>query len=451
MSPPRRRSPVILFLTALFMVSTTLVPAQTAKTSPVTIAGSQFMRDGKPYQIISGSIHYPRVPREYWRDRLRKARAMGLNTVETYVFWNLHEPKPGVFNFSGNNDVAAFVRMAQEEGLNVIVRPGPYVCGEWETGGLPAWLFADNSIKVRTQDPRFLAASDRYLARVRPELAPLQATRGGPIIAVQVENEYGTFGNDQQYMERFASRWSVRIGRLYSLYLRRPKTPGQRFAAGSSAVTGFGAGRAVRSYVAVSRIHVYGVYDAICFNQPWMTGEYWAGWYDAWGGEHAHTDADLQAEEVDWMLARVFTDCTCFMVEPLGFMNGANVTGNTFPWSRATITMPRWTRRANRREVLSIPGCHSAADGHHATSLACAVANSGVCGFPAHGVGSAVEQPAGRGEHGTPRSMETFGQIGYILYRTKLTGPAAGELVIDDVRDYAAIYLTRSCKTWTGD
>jgi beta-galactosidase len=108
--------------------------AQTSKTSRVTIAGDQFMRDGKPYQIISGAIHYPRVPREYWADRLRKAHAMGLNTVDTYAFWNLHEPQEGVFDFSGNNDIAAFVRMAQDEGLNVIVRPGPYICISAQNG-----------------------------------------------------------------------------------------------------------------------------------------------------------------------------------------------------------------------------------------------------------------------------------------------------------------------------
>jgi beta-galactosidase len=190
----------------MLVVALSIAPAlqsagQTSKTSRVTIAGDRFMRDGKPYQIISGAIHYPRVPREYWRDRLRKAHAMGLNTVETYAFWNVHEPREGVFDFSGNNDIAAFVRMAQDEGLNVILRPGPYVCAEWEAGGLPAWLFADASIKVRTRDARFLAATDRYLARLGRELAPLQATRGGPIIAVQVENEYGTYGNDRLYME----------------------------------------------------------------------------------------------------------------------------------------------------------------------------------------------------------------------------------------------------------
>src|SRR3984885_7403131 len=130
----------VLLLAALWLGPVLRGRAQTAKASPIPISGSHFVRDGKPYQIISGAIHYPRVPRAYWRDRLRKARAMGLNTVETYVFWNLHEPSPGQFDFSGQNDIAEFIREAQQEGLYVILRPGPYACAEWDFGGLPAWL-----------------------------------------------------------------------------------------------------------------------------------------------------------------------------------------------------------------------------------------------------------------------------------------------------------------------
>jgi beta-galactosidase len=135
----RRNFDGLSLLTVLLLAALCLLPVLRgrAQTSPITISGTHFVRDGKPYQIISGAIHYPRVPREYWRDRLRKARAMGLNTVETYAFWNLHEPQPGVFDFSGDRDVATFVRMAQEEGLNVILRPGPYVCAESRPGSLP--------------------------------------------------------------------------------------------------------------------------------------------------------------------------------------------------------------------------------------------------------------------------------------------------------------------------
>lgn len=163
-------------------------------------AGEHFLLDGKPFQIISGDIHCVRVPREYWRDRLRKFRSLGLNTICTYLFWNLHEPVPGTFDFEGNNDVAAFLRMAHEEGLWVLLRPGPYVCSEWEFGGLPSWLLAKPDMKVRTTDPRFLDATRKYMLEVGRQLAPLQITRGGPIIMVQVENEYGEFGKDLVYL-----------------------------------------------------------------------------------------------------------------------------------------------------------------------------------------------------------------------------------------------------------
>src|SRR5438128_110588 len=162
--------------------------------------GEKFLLDGQPFLILSGEMHYPRVPRAYWRDRMKKMKAMGLNTLCTYIFWNLHEPQPGKFDFSDNLDVAAFIRTAQEEGLWVIVRPGPYICTEWEFGGFPAWLLATPESKVRSADPRFLKAAESYMKRVGQELAPLQITRGGPIIMAQVENEYGSFGNDKVYL-----------------------------------------------------------------------------------------------------------------------------------------------------------------------------------------------------------------------------------------------------------
>ena len=337
-SEPRNRT--CMPLLALLGIALGIAPAlrsaaQTSKTSRVTIAGDQFMRDGKPYQIISGAIHYPRVPREYWPDRLRKAHAMGLNTVETYAFWNVHEPREGVFDFSGNNDIAEFVRMAQDEGLNVIVRPGPYVCAEWEAGGLPAWLFADASMKVRTRDARFLAAADRYLARLGRELAPLQATRGGPIIAVQVENEYGTYGNDRQYMEQIRQS-VVRAGFGDSILFTSdgPKDMVHDALPGILPVINFGPDKAETSYARrfLAMIYLASTMRSFRFEQPSMTGEYWAGWYDAWGGRHARTDADLQAKELEWMLGRGYS-VNLYMFHggtSFGFMNGANYSGEDY-------------------------------------------------------------------------------------------------------------------------
>src|SRR6185437_13497707 len=155
---------------------------------------------GKPVQLISGEMHYARVLREHWRHRFRMARAMGLNASTTYVFWNLHEARPGEYDFAGDRDLNAYLQTAHEEGLHVILRPGPYVCGEWEFGGIPAWLLADSRTQCRTNDPRFMEPARRWLQRLGKEIARLQSPLGGPIVAVQVENEYGSFGDDHSYV-----------------------------------------------------------------------------------------------------------------------------------------------------------------------------------------------------------------------------------------------------------
>ena len=154
--------------TPIVILATFLAPAATHSAEAprtFTVAGGQFQLDGHPYQILSGEMHYPRVPRAYWRDRFRKARAMGLNTITTYVFWNLHEPRPGVYDFSGQNDVAEYIREAQQEGLNVILRPGPYVCAEWELGGYPSWLLKDRALVLRSSNPKYIAAMNEWFAR----------------------------------------------------------------------------------------------------------------------------------------------------------------------------------------------------------------------------------------------------------------------------------------------
>jgi beta-galactosidase len=158
------------------------------------VKGRDYIVDGKPLQILSGEIHYPRVPRAYWKDRLQKAKAMGLNTICTYLFWNVHEPQPGKWDFSGNADFVAFIKACQEEGLHVLVRPGPYVCTEWEFGGYPGWVVADPKTEVRSTDSKFLKPAMAYLEKVSAMLKPLQIENGGPVLMIQVENEYGSYG-----------------------------------------------------------------------------------------------------------------------------------------------------------------------------------------------------------------------------------------------------------------
>ncbi len=169
--------------------------------STFTIEGKQFVYNGKPIRILSGAIHYFRVVPEYWRDRLIKLKACGLNTVEIYIPWNLHEPVEGDFNFERMADIVGFIQLADEQGLFVIVRPSPYICAEWEFGGLPAWLLKEDHMRLRCSHPSYLAKIDAYYDVLIPKFLPFLCTNGGPIIAMQIENEYGSYGNDNSYME----------------------------------------------------------------------------------------------------------------------------------------------------------------------------------------------------------------------------------------------------------
>src|SRR5690606_19400807 len=168
------------------------------------IGPEHFQLDGEPMQVVSGALHYFRVHPDQWADRIRKARLMGLNTIETYVPWNFHAPEPGVFDLDGQRDLGRFLDLVAAEGLHAIVRPGPYICAEWDGGGLPAWLFADPStgsgqrraVGVRRHEPLFLAAIGKYYADLLPVVGERQVTRGGAVLMVQVENEYGAYGDD---------------------------------------------------------------------------------------------------------------------------------------------------------------------------------------------------------------------------------------------------------------
>ncbi|HEY4145498.1 beta-galactosidase family protein [Pinirhizobacter sp.] len=285
------------------------------------IAGGQFLLDGKPYLIRSGEMHYPRIPRDEWHDRLRKARAMGLNAITTYAFWNVNEPKPGKFDFTGNGDIAAFIRTAAEEGLNVIVRPGPYVCAEWDFGGMPGWLLATPGLRVRSLDPRFMAASQAWFNRLHQELAPLLSSHGGPILMMQVENEYGSYGDDHDYLEAIHKQM-VQAG--FDLPLFTSNGPGPDMLEsgslpGMQSVVNFD-GDVADAQAAFKESEPY------LAGMPKMAGEYWDGWFDHWGEPHHTRSPEMAARVVDWFLSQGIS-FNLYMVDGgsnFGWMAGAN-------------------------------------------------------------------------------------------------------------------------------
>ncbi|MGJ8652424.1 MAG: beta-galactosidase [Opitutaceae bacterium] len=282
-----------------------------------------FTFDGEPAVIISGSVHYPRVPKAYWRDRIRKAKAMGFNCIGTYIFWNIHEKKPGEFDFTGNLDIAEFARVCQEEGMWLIVRPGPYVCSEWDLGGMPAWLLKDPTMEVRTGDPKFLAATARYMKAVGEQLKDLQVTHGGPIIQVQVENEYGQFGRpgNQADMDYNRAIYDQLVDAGFdTMFIRcdwpKKKTVGTAHIDEVYTTMNFGG----------SASDAFKFFDQEYPGMPRMSGEYWVGWFDHWGAKH-HTKAlGPFIKEIDWML----DNAVSFNVYMLhggtnyGFTSGAN-------------------------------------------------------------------------------------------------------------------------------
>lgn len=287
------------------------------------IAADGFRLDDRPFRIVSGALHYFRVHPEQWADRLRKARLLGLNTVETYVPWNLHAPRRGEFRLDGGLDLPRFLRLAAAEGLHVLLRPGPYICAEWEGGGLPSWLLAGQDITLRSRDPRFLRAVDEYLAALLPPLLPFLGTCGGPVVAVQLENEYGAHGQDDGYLADLAG---LLREHGVTVPLFTCDQPGDLKRGGLEGV--------LRTANFGSRVEA-GLADlrALQPDGPLMCSEFWIGWFDRWGGAHTGRGAADAAADLDRLLAAgasvnvyMFHGGTNF-----GFTNGANDKGTYRP------------------------------------------------------------------------------------------------------------------------
>jgi beta-galactosidase len=415
-------------------------PAGAAGRRGLSVSGERFLLDGKPFQIVSGAIHYFRIHPDQWRDRLERLKALGLNTIETYVAWNFHQPEPGRADFGGWRDLPAFIRIAGELGLQVIVRPSPYICAEWEFGGFPAWLLADRDLELRCADPAYLRAVDAWYDQLIPRLVPLEAQHGGPIVAVQIENEYGSYGNDTSYLAHL--RDGLRARGVTSLlfaadgasefFMRFGSLPG-------TLEVGTGDGDPLPGVDAIKKFQP---------GKPVLLAEYWDGWFDHWGEEHHTRDATQMASYVDTLLA-TGASVNLYMAcggTNFGFTSGANTSGTTY---QPTVTSYDYDSPVGEagdvgakftalRQVLTkythapigpVPGRSARLPARTVTPAGTA---SLLDSLP---VLSRVVRSA------QPVPMERVGQAtGLIHYRTTVQGPHSGTLGIHGLADRALVF-----------
>ncbi len=277
----------------------------------------EFYLNNEKIKIISGGIHYFRVVPEYWRDRLEKIKALGCNAVETYVAWNVHEPKKGEFCFEGIADLKKFIELAQELGLWVIVRPSPYICAEWELGGLPGWLLAEDGMRLRSSYGPYLDHVRAYYKKLFEILTPLQISRGGPILMFQIENEYGAYGEDAEYLESLKQIMLengvdvpfITSDGPWGDYLSCGKVDGVLQSANF--------GSKAKEQFAVLKKHIG--------DKPMMCMEFWVGWFDSWGDRHHTEDPEKHAQDLNDILE--MGSVNIYMAHGgtnFGFMNGAN-------------------------------------------------------------------------------------------------------------------------------
>jgi beta-galactosidase len=415
-----------------------------------SITDGEFRQDGKAIKIHSGEMHYPRIPKAYWRHRFQMMKAMGLNTVATYVFWNYHETAPGVWDFkTGNKDLAEYIKTAGEEGLYVILRPGPYVCAEWEFGGYPWWLQKNPELEIRTNNEAFLDSCKTYLQHLHAEVDGLFANQGGPIIMTQVENEFGSYVSqrtDIKTEDHQAYRNAI-YGMLKEIGFQEPffTSDGTWLFEGGAIEgalpTANGEGNINNLKKAVNQYHN---------NQgPYMVAEFYPGWLDHWAEPFVTIGAEDIAKQTETYLENGVS-FNFYMVHGgtnFAFTSGANyneehdiqpdITSYDYdaPISEAGWATPKYMAI---REVMQA---------HSATKLPEIPKQIPVIAYPAQKVTSKMdvlswvkkEKPV---VSDSPQTFEDLGQgDGYVLYRKRLTQPVSGTLKIDGLRDYAVVYV----------
>jgi beta-galactosidase len=404
-----------------------------------SFSNNDFLLDGKPLQIISGEMHPARIPYEYWRQRIQMAKAMGCNTIAVYVFWNYHETSPGIFDFTtGNHNIAAFIKICQQEKMWVLLRPGPYVCAEWDFGGLPSYLLKIPDIKIRCMDERYMGPVTRYINRLSQEIKPLLCTHGGPILMVQIENEYGSYGNDRNYIKALKKLW-IDNGIDVPFYTADGPTVSM-LTAGSidSAAIGLDSGTSDDDFNEAKKQNP---------SVPSFSSETYPGWLTHWGEAWAKVDTADILSQVKYLLdhKKSFNLYVVHGGTNFGFTAGANAfSPNEFqpditsydydaPINEQGGPTPKYFALRNliaKYVDYKIPDVPPSIPTIEIPSFTCK---------PFTTIWKELPQPV---DVAQPKPMEAIDQkSGMILYTTKLFGNVSGKLSITDPHDYALIFL----------
>lgn len=431
-----------IFLISLSVILLTVTGfSQKARTKHTFDLGeTEFILDGSPFQIISGELHPSRIPADYWQHRIRMAKAMGCNTISVYIMWNYHEQQEGVFDFeTGNRNLTRFFNLVEEEGLWLIVRPGPYVCAEWEFGGIPPYLLRIPDIKLRCMDPRYMEAAERYIARLADVLKPFQVTSGGPLLMVQIENEYGSFGNDRNYLARLKEVWTENGINVPFFTGDGPTTYMLEAGTLPGCAVGLDSGSRPEHFELASRMNP-GV--------PVFSSETYPGWLTHWGEEWARPDTAALLKEVKFLMdnKKSFNFYVIHGGTNFGFTAGANSGGKgyepdvtSYDYDAPIDEQGRPTAKyMSLRNLIGsylpkgkkLPAIPEPIPAYDIPSIGLTVFSSVWDNLP-----QAVSSVQ-------PKPFEAYGQdYGFILYSTELIGHKSGKLTVTDLHDYATVFL----------
>jgi len=400
----------------------------------------EFLLDGRPFQIVSCEIHPARIPVEYWAQRIQMAKAMGCNTVAAYIFWNYHETTEGRFDFTTtNHDLAKFFTSVKDAGMWALLRPGPYVCAEWDFGGIPPYLLKDPDLRVRGMYPRYMQAAERYMAQLAKVITPSLVTHGGAIIMVQVENEYGSYANDRAYMSRLRDVWKLN-GINVPFFTGDGPTP-YMLEAGSlpGAAVGLDSGSEDKHWT-LARSMNPGV--------PVFSSETYPGWLTHWGEKWQRPGIPSLIKEVTWLLdnKKSFNFYVAHGGTNFGFTAGANSGGKGYEPDVTSYDYDAPIDEQGRATpkfmaLRDLIGKYLPA-GTSLPSIPDPIPTMSIPDIAMAPLTSVWEQLPAPIKAVHPRTFEYYGQNqGLVLYRTKLVGRKSGKLIITDLHDYAQVFV----------